>query len=87
MNLRKLAIQLFIMLNFVTAVHAQQVQLKGPKNSRPRVSQPAPQPAPQQASQPASQSVSQIASESVYGPIVSSDTLWQIAKSSCLYNV
>jgi pilus assembly protein FimV len=64
MNLRKIALQLLIMLNFVTAVHAQQVQLRGPKNLSPRVLQP----------------VSQIASETVYGPIVSSDTLWQIAQ-------
>jgi pilus assembly protein FimV len=59
MNLRKIAVQLFIMLNFVTAVHAadfQQVQLKGPKN--------------------ASDQFSGI----VYGPIESSDTLWQISQ-------
>ena len=59
MNLRKIALQLFIMLNFVTAVHAadfQQVQLKGPKNASDQFS------------------------GTVYGPIESSDTLWQISQ-------
>uniref|UniRef100_UPI0030D9D8F7 FimV/HubP family polar landmark protein n=1 Tax=uncultured Paraglaciecola sp. TaxID=1765024 RepID=UPI0030D9D8F7 len=59
MNLRKIALQLFIMLNFVTAVYAadfQQVQLKGPKNASDQYS------------------------GTIYGPIESSDTLWQISK-------
>jgi pilus assembly protein FimV len=59
MNLRKIALQLFIMLNFVTAIHAadfQQVQLKGPKNATDQFS------------------------GTVYGPIESSDTLWQISQ-------
>ena len=59
MNLRKIAAQLFIMLSFVTAVHAadfQNVQLKGPKSS------------------------SEQFSGTVYGPIDSSDTLWQISQ-------
>ena len=59
MNLRKIAVQLLIMLNFVTAVHAadfQQVQLKGPKNSSNQFS------------------------GTIYGPIESSDTLWQISQ-------
>ena len=59
MNLRKIALQLVIMLNFVTAVHAadfQQVQLKGPKNASDQFS------------------------GTTYGPIESSDTLWQISQ-------
>jgi pilus assembly protein FimV len=59
MNLRQVAVQLLIILNFITAVHAadfQQVQLKGPKN--------------------ASEQFSGI----IYGPIESSDTLWQISQ-------
>jgi pilus assembly protein FimV len=83
MNLRKIAVQLFIMLNIVTAVHAQQGQLKGPKNSSPRVIQPVPQPisrASLPVSRPAPQNVTRLASEAMYGPIVSSDTLWQISQ-------
>jgi pilus assembly protein FimV len=59
MNLRQVAVQLLIILNFITAVHAadfQQVQLKGPKNS------------------------SEQFSGMIYGPIESSDTLWQISQ-------
>lgn len=59
MNLRKIALQLFIMLNFVTAVYAadfQQVQIKGPKDARDQYS------------------------GTIYGPIESSDTLWQISQ-------
>ncbi|MBU3004060.1 FimV/HubP family polar landmark protein [Paraglaciecola arctica] len=59
MNLRKIALQLFIMLNFVTAVYAadfQQVQIKGPKDASDQYS------------------------GTIYGPIESSDTLWQISQ-------
>jgi pilus assembly protein FimV len=59
MNLRKIAVQLLIMLNFVSAVHAadfQQVQLRGPKDSAPQFS------------------------GVVYGPVVPTDTLWQISR-------
>jgi pilus assembly protein FimV len=71
MNLRKIAIQLLIMLNFVTAIPAansQQGNVRGPKNSSPRYSEP------QLQIQPGTKS-------DTYGPIVSSDTLWQISRN------
>ena len=71
MNLRKIAIQLLIMLNFVTAIPAansQQGNLRGPKNSSPRYSDPQPQ-------------TQRVTQSDTYGPIVSSDTLWQISQN------
>ncbi len=71
MNLRKIAVQLLIVLSFVTAVPAansQQGNLRGPKNAPPRSSEPQPQ-------------TQREAQSGTYGPIVSSDTLWQIAQS------
>ncbi|WP_297820994.1 FimV/HubP family polar landmark protein [uncultured Paraglaciecola sp.] len=71
MNLRKIAIQLLIVLNFISvipAANSQQGNVRGPKNSSPRYSEP------QLQIQPGTKS-------DTYGPIVSSDTLWQISQN------
>jgi pilus assembly protein FimV len=71
MNLRKIAIQLLIVLNFISvipAANSQQGNVRGPKNSSPRYSEP------QLQIQPGTKS-------DTYGPIVSSDTLWQISRN------
>jgi pilus assembly protein FimV len=71
MNLRKTAIQLLLVLNFISvipAANSQQGNVRGPKNSPPRYSEP------QLQNQRGTQS-------DTYGPIVSSDTLWQISKN------
>ena len=80
MSFRKIAVQLLIVLNFVTAIpaaHSQQGNLRGPKNTTPRYSEPQRQPQ-QQQQQPPTRRVTQ---SGTYGPIVSSDTLWQIAQN------
>ena len=71
MNLRKIAIQLLIVLNFISvipAANSQQGNLRGPKNSSPRYSEPQPQ-------------IQRGIQSDTYGPIISSDTLWQISKN------
>ncbi|MFQ3190467.1 MAG: pilus assembly protein FimV [Paraglaciecola sp.] len=80
MNLRKIAVQLLIVLSFVTAIPAaksQQGNLRGPKNSNPKYSEPQPQPQNQRQDLPQAQRGTQ---SDIYGPIVSSDTLWQISQ-------
>ena len=70
-NLQKVALPLLMLLNFVAAIPAansQQGNLIEPKNTSPRYSEVQPQ--AQRGNQPDS-----------YGPIVSSDTLWQISKN------
>jgi pilus assembly protein FimV len=82
MNLRKIAVHFLIVLSFVTAIPAansQQGNLRGPKNSTPRYSEPQPQPQDQRQELPQSQRGTQFAD--TYGPIVSSDTLWQISQN------
>jgi pilus assembly protein FimV len=77
MNLQKIAVQLLIVLNFVTAIpaaYSQQGNLRGPKNSTPRYSEPQPQRQTQPQTQRGNQS-------DTYGPVVSSDTLWQISQN------
>jgi pilus assembly protein FimV len=69
MNLQKLAVQLLIVLNFVTAIpdaNSQQGNLRGPKSSTPK--------GVEQQRQREAQS-------DTYGPIVSSDTLWRISQN------
>jgi pilus assembly protein FimV len=81
MNFQKIAVQLLIVLNFVTAIpaaYSQQGNLRGPKNSTPRYSEPQPQAQAQRQTQPQTQRGNQ---SDTYGPIVSSDTLWQISQS------
>ena len=71
MSLRKIAIQLLIILNFISvipAANSQQGNERGPKNSSPRYSELQPQIQPGRKSDN-------------YGPIVSSDTLWQISRN------
>jgi pilus assembly protein FimV len=71
MNLRKIAVQLLISLILVTAISAansQQGNLRGPKSVTPKIFEP------QQQFQKGIRS-------SIYGPIVSSDTLWQISQN------
>ena len=71
MNLRKIAVQLLIVLMFVTAIPAansQQGNLRGPKSATPKYFEP------QRQFQGGARS-------STYGPIVSSDTLWQISQN------
>jgi pilus assembly protein FimV len=71
MNLRKIAVQLLILLILVTAIPAansQQGNLRGPKSATPKIFEP------QQQFQERMRS-------SIYGPIVSSDTLWQISQN------
>ena len=75
MNLRKIAVQFLIVLIFITAVpaaYSQQGNLRGPKSSTPRY------PEQQQQTQPQTQRQTQ---SGTYGPIVSSDTLWQISQN------
>jgi pilus assembly protein FimV len=83
MSLRKIAVQLLIVLNFVTAIpaaHSQQGNLRGPKNTTTRYSEPQRQ--RQQQQQPQRQPQTQRVTQSgTYGPVVSSDTLWQIAQN------
>jgi len=70
-NLRKVTLPLLMLLNFVAAIPAansQQGNLIEPKNTSPRYSEAQPQ--AQRGNQP-----------DTYGPIVSSDTLWQISKN------
>jgi pilus assembly protein FimV len=71
MNLRKIAVQLLIVLILVTAIPAansQQGNLRGPKSATPKYVEP------QLQFQGGIRS-------SIYGPIVSSDTLWQISQN------
>ena len=71
MNFQKIAVQLLIVLNFVTAIpdaNSQQGNLRGPKSSTPNSAEP------QRQFQRDIQSGN-------YGPIVSSDTLWQISQN------
>ncbi|AGH43536.1 FimV/HubP family polar landmark protein [Paraglaciecola psychrophila] len=77
MNLQKIAVHLLIVLNFVTAIpaaYSQQGDLRGPKNLTPRYSEPQPQRQTQPQTQRGNQS-------DTYGPVVSSDTLWQISQN------
>ena len=81
MNLRKRAVQLLIVLSFITAVPAansQQGNLRGPKTSTPRYVEPQRQSQRQFERQPQTQRGAQ---SDTYGPIVSSDTLWQISQN------
>ncbi|MFT6806253.1 MAG: pilus assembly protein FimV, partial [Glaciecola sp.] len=83
MNLQKIAVQLLIVLNFVTAIpaaYSQQNNLRGPKNSTTRYTEPQPQAQrqTQRQTQPQTQRDNQ---SDTYGPIVSSDTLWQISQN------
>jgi pilus assembly protein FimV len=71
MNLRMIAVQLLIVLILVTAIPAansQQGNLRGPKSATPKYFEP------QQQFQGGIRS-------SIYGPIISSDTLWQISQN------
>ena len=71
MNFQKIAVQLLIVLKFVTAIpdaNSQQGNLRGPKSSTPNSAEP------QRQFQRDIQSGN-------YGPIVSSDTLWQISQN------
>ncbi len=71
MNFQKIAVQLLIVLNFVTAIpdaNSQQGNLRGPKISTPNSAEL------QRQFQRDIQSGN-------YGPIVSSDTLWKISQN------
>jgi pilus assembly protein FimV len=71
MNLRMIAVQLLIVLILVTAIPAansQQGNLRVPKSATPKYFEP------QQQFQGGIRS-------SIYGPIISSDTLWQISQN------
>jgi pilus assembly protein FimV len=83
MNLQKIAVQILIVLIFVTAIpaaYSQQGNLRGPKNATPRYSEPQrqQQQQPQQQRQPQTQLDTQ---SGTYGPIVPADTLWQISRN------
>ena len=71
MNLRMIAVQLLIVLILITAIPAansQQGNLRGPKSATPKYFEP------QQQFQGGIRS-------RIYGPITSSDTLWQISQN------
>ena len=83
MNLQKIAVQLLIVLNFVIAIpaaYSQQGNLRGPKSSTPKYSEPQPQRQQQQQPQQRTQTQREM-QPGTYGPIVSSDTLWQISQN------